>query len=77
MALEKYFSKIVSSIEDNGQNVVITTYSGAAAFVAQVIDENKVSNVLGTIAGDTNILVILKDVSKVSETKNAIADLLK
>ncbi len=51
----------VKSIEFSSLFAVIKTAPGFANAVAAVIDENNVTGVMGTIAGDDTILVMIKD----------------
>jgi arginine repressor len=76
MSLDKYTSNLVSSIDDNGQVIVVTTYSGGATLVAQAIDESNIDNILGTLGGDNITLVIVKNVANLAATKTAIKTLL-
>ena len=48
---------LVASIADNGVLVVVRTKAGAASTVARAIDDARVGEVLGTIAGDDTIFV--------------------
>jgi transcriptional regulator of arginine metabolism len=48
-------------IESSGNLVLITTPSGFAAPLAQVIDESGHPRVLGTVAGDNTIMVVARE----------------
>ena len=62
------FKQIVTSIECANNLIVIKTLSGNAGTAGMVIDEMKLPQVLGTIAGDDTVLIIAKN--------NADADLV-
>jgi transcriptional regulator of arginine metabolism len=62
----------VLSIEFSGQFGVIRTLPGFANGVAFTIDYQQITEIMGTIAGDDTILVILKE----GVTKNLIAGIL-
>jgi len=62
----------VLSIEFSGQFGVIRTLPGFANGVAFTIDYQQIMEIMGTIAGDDTILVILKE----GVTKNLIAGIL-
>jgi len=51
----------VKSIEFSSLFAVIKTAPGFASAVAAVIDSNNIGGVMGTIAGDDTILVMIKD----------------
>ncbi len=47
---------------DVAQNlVVLKTITGMANAAAAALDSMKIGNIIGTIAGDDNVLIILKD----------------
>ena len=51
-------SGLVTSVASAKNLVVIHTPSGAAQYVASVIDKQPIDGVLGTIAGDDTVMVI-------------------
>ncbi|MBQ0149921.1 MAG: arginine repressor [Bacteroidales bacterium] len=51
----------VKSIEFASSHAVIKTYPGFADAVASVIDDNIRNGIMGTIAGDDTVLLILRD----------------
>lgn len=51
----------VRSIEFSSLFAVIKTAPGFASAVAAVIDDNNINGIMGTIAGDDTILVMIKD----------------
>ncbi len=62
------FKQIVTSIDCANNLIVIKTLSGNAGTAGMVIDEMKLPQVLGTIAGDDTVLIIA--------TTNADADVV-
>jgi transcriptional regulator of arginine metabolism len=56
--ISRVLSGLVVSVADAGRLVVIHTPSGAAQYVASVIDRQPLDGVLGTIAGDDTVLMI-------------------
>lgn len=57
--MSKVLSGLVTSVATASNQVVIHTPSGAAQYVASVIDAEPPQSVLGTIAGDDTVLIIL------------------
>jgi transcriptional regulator of arginine metabolism len=55
------FKQIVTSIECANNLIVIKTLSGNAGAAGMAIDEMKLPQVLGTIAGDDTALIIAKN----------------
>jgi transcriptional regulator of arginine metabolism len=49
------------SIDSSGHLVLVTTPSGFASALAQVIDEAAHPHVLGTVAGDNTIMVVARE----------------
>ena len=57
----RVLSGLVTSVAAARNLVVVHTPSGAAQYVASVIDKQPVEGVLGTIAGDDTVMVICAD----------------
>ncbi len=56
--ISRVLSGLVTSVASAKNLVVIHTPSGAAQYVASVIDKQPIDGVLGTIAGDDTVMVI-------------------
>ena len=54
----------VTSVDAAGNMVVIKTYPGLASAVAGYIDSQNLPEILGTIAGDDAIFVVVRDASR-------------
>jgi transcriptional regulator of arginine metabolism len=50
--------QLVDAVTSNGVMVVVRTKAGAASPVARAIDEARLAEVLGTLAGDDTVLVV-------------------
>ena len=74
-ALSADFSTGILRILFSGNLAVIRTRPGLANAVAIVIDSQMVFPVLGTIAGDDTILLILRDGSSPNEVLDALTPL--
>ncbi len=72
-----WVKKLIKKIEDNGNLIVITSYPGAAHLVAQTLDEKNLKNILGTIAGVNNLIVVPRDVNIIEELKQEIEKALE
>ena len=63
---------------DQAQNlVVIKTITGMANAAAYAIDQLKIDNIVGTIAGDDTILVILPDNEKAAQFIELASNMIK
>jgi len=56
----RFTIETIKSVEFSDSNCVIKTYPGFAGAVASVIDGNVKSGIMGTLAGDDTVLLILR-----------------
>ncbi|MBT1174902.1 arginine repressor [Bifidobacterium sp. LC6] len=70
--MARVLSGLVTSVASARNLIVVHTPSGAAQYVASVVDKQPIDGVLGTIAGDDTVLVICTD----DDTAAARADWL-
>lgn len=66
---------LINTIKDNGQNILIKTYTGAGQIIGQIIDERNIDNVMGNVAGDNTILIIVEDFTRINETCEKLKDM--
>ena len=59
--MSRVLSGLVTSVAAARNLIVIHTPSGAAQYVASVIDKQSIAGLLGTIAGDDTVMAICKD----------------
>jgi transcriptional regulator of arginine metabolism len=59
--LARYLGELMTSAEASANLVVLRTPAGAAQFLASVIDHAALPSILGTVAGDDTVLVIVRD----------------
>lgn len=69
---ERMFEDAVVSIDYTENLIVIKTTSGTAQGVAAALDELEWKEVVGTIAGDDSILVIIRKKTQVEEVLNRL-----
>jgi transcriptional regulator of arginine metabolism len=74
-ALRRLLPVLYISSEGTGQLLVVRTRTGAAQPVAEAIDREEWDEVLGTIAGDNTILLILRDARKLRAVQRRIEEL--
>ncbi|MDR3185290.1 MAG: arginine repressor [Christensenellaceae bacterium] len=68
------FSNSVISIDGSENLLVIKTISGGASAVGMAVDGLNISDVMGTIAGDDTVLVILRDETKLESVVKQLED---
>ncbi|MHA3702488.1 arginine repressor [Jatrophihabitans sp. YIM 134969] len=59
--LARLVGELLTSAEASGNLVILRTPPGAAGFLASAVDRAGLPDVLGTIAGDDTILVVVRD----------------
>ena len=64
---KRMFRDFVTDTVDSGNLIVVKTLPGAAQGVAAALDGLELSEVIGTIAGDDTILLVVKPVEAVDE----------
>jgi transcriptional regulator of arginine metabolism len=62
----KIFRETVQSIEHSGNIIVIKTLSGCANAAGEAIDSLRFAHILGSIAGDNTILLVVEESANVS-----------
>lgn len=68
LEISEWIKTLINTIQDNGREIVVKTYSGAGQIIGQIIDERNIDNVMACVAGDNSILVLVEDLAKISET---------
>lgn len=72
----KIFRNSVTSIDFAGNIIVIKTLVGSASAAAVSIDAFNIKEIVGSIAGDDTIFLVVKDTEKIDELMNRFKDLL-
>lgn len=75
--LRTIFKECVIGIQQAQNLVVIRTITGMANAAAYAIDQLKIENIIGTLAGDDTILVILPDNEKASQFCEIAGNMMK
>jgi len=70
------FKNTVNSLHYAGNLIVLKTLSGGAGPAAEFLDNLKIDNVMGIIAGDNTIFVAVDDVNATEKVANRIKSLL-
>ena len=65
--IERVFREAVISVEDSDNIVVIKTLEGAAQAVGAIVDDLDWPEVVGSLAGDDTIFVVVKPADKALE----------
>lgn len=74
-ALTRLLPALFVGAEGTGNLLVVRTLSGGAQAVAEALDWEEWPEVLGTLAGDDTILIILRDPAKLALIQQRIEDL--
>ena len=73
----RMFKDSVLSINYANNIIVIRTLSGSANVAAEAIDSMRLPQILGTMAGDNTILVIVKTQEEAEQTVESFREMLK
>ncbi len=75
--MKRIFQDSVVNIDCSENIIVIKTLPGAAQSVASMIDTSGLNRILGTVAGDDTILVVVKPVQAVKEVMGEFLRLIR
>jgi len=70
------FQDFVTDMDYSQNIIVIKTVQGTAGGVAATLDNYSWNNVLGTIAGDNTVMVVVKPSDRVEEVFQGFKELL-
>ena len=74
--MKKMFQDSVTNLDYSENLIVIKTLPGTASAVASTIDTARRKEIIGTVAGDDTILIIVKPKEAVTEIINLFVDIL-
>ena len=74
-AIARLLPALFVGAEGTGNLLVVRTLSGGAQAVAEALDWEEWPEVLGSVAGDDTILLILRDAARLGEIQRRIEDL--
>ena len=75
LEISEWIKTLINTIQDNGREIVVKTYSGAGQIIGQIIDERNIDNVMACVAGDNSVLVLVEDLAKISETVTTLKEM--
>jgi len=75
--LVKVFSESVLSLDCAGNIVVLKTFSGAAGAACEAIDAFDIGDIVGTIAGDDTIFVLIRSAENSEQVLEKFKKLMK
>lgn len=73
----RIFSESIVSMEYANNIIVIKTLPGSANAATEAIDNLKINEILGTVAGDNTILVITRSNQEVENVLNKLKSIIK
>ncbi len=75
--LMRLFKDSILSIDHAGNILVLKTFPGAGQAAASTIDAINYEEIVGTIAGDDTIFVLIRDEKSIEDIKEKFRDLMK
>ncbi|HHY34149.1 MAG TPA: arginine repressor [Firmicutes bacterium] len=73
--LKRLLADCCLSIDASGNLIVVKTISGTAPGVGEALDELRMPEILGTVAGDNTVLVVARSPDKVGYVLSKLKDL--
>ena len=70
-------SDSIDSLEFSGSMAVIKTRPGHAGMIASIIDEGHLPEVMGTLAGDDTILLVLREGFRHEDVTSSLSEIFK
>ena len=67
----------ITSVDYSVNIVVVKTYPGLANAVATGIDSLNISSILGCVAGDDTIMIVVRDIESARDISERIRHLIK
>ncbi|MDD2215739.1 MAG: arginine repressor [Eubacteriales bacterium] len=71
------FKETIKTVGSSGNIIVIKTLSGCAAAAGEAIDTMNFPNVIGSIAGDNTIMLVVNDPANVPALVNKFTEMIK
>lgn len=73
----KIFKETIQTVACSGNIIVVKTLSGCANAAAEAIDTLNIPNVVGSIAGDNTIFLVVNDPANVPSLVNRFNEMIK
>ncbi|WP_027399308.1 arginine repressor [Anaerovorax odorimutans] len=73
----KIFKETIQTVVSSGNIVLVKTLSGCGSAAAEAIDSLNFPNVIGSIAGDNTILLVINDPMNVPALVNKFNEMIK
>lgn len=73
----KIFKETIQTVESSGNIIVVKTLSGCASAAGEAIDTLNFKDVIGSIAGDNTLLLVVNDPQNVPEIVSKFNEMIK
>jgi arginine repressor len=73
----RMFAESVLSVAHSGNMIVVKTLSGSANVAAEAIDSMRWPEILGTLAGDNTIFMVVRSNNEVQAVVDRISEIMK
>ena len=73
----KIFKETIQTVAASGNIIIVKTLSGCANAAAEAIDSLNYPNVIGSIAGDNTIMLVINDPANVPSLVNKFNEMIK
>jgi transcriptional regulator of arginine metabolism len=72
----KIFKETIKSVDYSGNIIVVKTLPGCANAAGEALDSLNLPNIIGSIAGDNTIMVVVDDPANVMNLVEALSDMM-
>lgn len=73
----KIFKETIQTVAASGNIIIVKTLSGCASAAAEAIDSLNFPNVIGSIAGDNTLMLVINDPTNVPSLVNKFNEMIK
>lgn len=73
----KIFKETIQTVVSSGNIIMVKTLSGCGAAAGEAIDTLNIPNIIGSIAGDNTVLLVVNDPANVPALVNKFTEMIK
>ena len=75
MELTEWIKNIIINIEDNDYNIIMKVYPGSAGFVARIIKERALEDIIMVIDNNDSLLILPKNMEAIKNISKKLKEI--
>lgn len=75
LELTEWIKNIIINIEDNGYNIIMKVYPGSAGFVARIIKERALEDIIMVIDNNDSLLILPKNMEAIKNISKKLKEI--